>query len=429
MVLGQLSVHLSVNDLFPKFQSGFRRGYSTESALLRVMSDIYAAIDTGKVSPLALLDVSAAFDTVDHSILLERLSKSYGLTGSAHGWFESFISERRQTVRFGGTTAPTTLVRFGIPQGSVLGPVLYILYTADVASLVESFGLRVHLYADDTQLYGFSSPDDSAALADLIRRAIDSVSEWMASNRLLLNGDKTQYIWFGTKQQLGKRDVQRLTDISPALTSTSVVRNLGVLLDSELTMVNHVTKLCQVCFFQLRRLCAVRRLLTPDVTLTLVHAFVCSRIDYCNSALYGVAASTLDRLQSILNAAARLILRVPKYGHISAAIRDRLHWLPVRRRIEFRICMLVRNSLSRTAPAYLMDLCLPSSSVPGRRHLRSAGKGDLVVPSFRRERSGRRGFSVAGPCCWNSLPPTIRCLADQPETFKKALKTYFMRQC
>ena len=115
--------------------------------------------------------------------------------------------------------------------------------------IVESFGLRVHLYADDTQLYGFSSPDDSAALADLIRRAIDSVSEWMASNRLLLNGDKTQYIWFGTKQQLGKRDVQRLTDISPALTSTSVVRNLGVLLDSELTMVNHVTKLCQVCFF------------------------------------------------------------------------------------------------------------------------------------------------------------------------------------
>ena len=428
VVLGQLSVHLSVNDLFPKFQSGFRRGHSTESALLRVMSDIYAAIDTGKVSLLALLDVSAAFDTVDHSILLERLSKSYGLTGSAHGWFESFISERRQTVRFGGTTAPTTLVRFGIPQGSVLGPVLYILYTADVASLVESFGLRVHLYADDTQLYGFSSPDDSAALADLIRRAIDSVSEWMASNRLLLNGDKTQYIWFGTKQQLGKRDVQRLTDISPALTSTSVVRNLGVLLDSELTMVNHVTKLCQVCFFQLRRLRAVRRSLTPDVTLTLVHAFVCSRIDYCNSALYGVAASTwivCSRSSTLLPGWFSVFRNTDIFQqrYVTASIG-----FPSGVGSSFRICMLVRNSLSRTAPAYLMDLCLPSSSVPGRRHLRSAGKGDLVVPSFRRERSGRRGFSVAGPCCWNSLPPTIRCLADQPETFKKALKTYFMQQ-
>ena len=138
----------------------------------------------------------------------------------------------------------------------------------------------------------------------------------------------------------------------------------------------------------------------------------------------GSARRSWNRLQSILNSAARLILRIPKFDHISSAIRNELHWLPVRRRIDYKLCMMVRNSLTGSAPAYLAELCVPSSSRSGRQHLRSANRGDLLIPLFRTE-YGRRGFSVAGPQMWNSLPPNIRQLLNKPELFKKSLKTFF----
>ena len=149
------------------------------------------------------------------------------------------------------------------------------------------------------------------------------------SNRLCLNLDKTKYLWFGTRQQLGKCDTVALSNtILAAMVSDTVTRNLGLLLDQEQSMGDHITKLSQVCFFHLRRIRVVRHSLTRNALLTLVHAFVCSRLDFCNSAMFGVHSYLLDRLQSILNAAAWLILQIHKFSSISSAIRDELHWLP-----------------------------------------------------------------------------------------------------
>ena len=229
IVVRQLSEYFTANSLLPKFQSGFRRHHSTESALLRVLSDIFSATDKGEVSLLALLDVSAAFDTVDHSILLDRLSISYGLSGSAFDWMQSFIVGRTQTVHYGGSISRRAQLRSGIAQGSVLGPILYILYTADVQKLVESFGFRVHLYADDTQFHDSCKSTDAAELADRAMRVIEAVGNWMSSNRLRLNADKTQFIWLGSGHFL---DVLQVNSI-PA---NEVVNNLGVYFDPELLM-------------------------------------------------------------------------------------------------------------------------------------------------------------------------------------------------
>ena len=131
----------------------------------------------------------------------------------------------------------------------------------------------------------------------------------------------------------------------------------------------------------------------------------------------------------VLNAAARLILQIHKFSSISSAIRDELHWLPVRSRIVFKQCLLVRSCLAGSAPSYLAELCIPVSSVTGRRqYLRSASRGTLVVPRARTERYGRRGFSVSGPHLWNSLPPRIRSLIEKPDLFKRELKHYLMQQ-
>ena len=152
-----------------------------------------------------LLDVSAAFGTVHHYILMDRLVRSFRLAGNAFDWLASFVIGRTYAVRFDGTPPPPRKVRSGIPQGSIIGPLLYILHTADVAALVESLGFKVHLYTDDTQLYDFCSPSNAVVLASRVNTAIEVVSWWMSSNRLCLNLDKTKYLWFGTRQKLGQR--------------------------------------------------------------------------------------------------------------------------------------------------------------------------------------------------------------------------------
>ena len=348
------------------------------------------------IALLALLDVSAAFDTVDHDILLERLSKSFGITGSAHHWIRSFLTSRTQTVHVGTSTS--------------------------------TFGLGVHLYADYTQLHDSCLASDAEALSRLVLCSIETVHLWMASNRLRLNPDKTQFIWFGTRQQLAKRNCDRLSSVLQTLVSYTHVRNLGVILDSELLMGDHISQLCRSCLFQLRRLRAIRHSLTQKSILMFVHSFICNRIDYCNSVLYGASRFQLDRLQSILNAAARIILRIPKYSHISTSIRDELHWLPVRFRPEFKICLFVRNCLVGTAPAYLQELCVGVSSSAGCQSLRSASRGDLVVPRANTTRFGRRGFSVSGPAIWNSVPQEVRQTMNNVEQFKRKLKTFYMQK-
>jgi len=157
LVVRQLLDYLTSADLLPTLQSGFRSGHSTETAILRVLSDIILAVDHGDVAGLVLLDLSAAFDTVDHDILLQRLRVTFGINDVAHRWIRSYLSGWTQHVRRGHKKSTLTRLVCGVPQGSVLGPILFVLYTVDLISLIESHGLSAHLYADDTQVYGSRS--------------------------------------------------------------------------------------------------------------------------------------------------------------------------------------------------------------------------------------------------------------------------------
>jgi len=149
--------YLTSYDFLPTLQSGFQSGHSTESA---VLSAIMEAVDIGDVGILAQLDLLAAFDTVDHDILLSRLQQTFGVDGAAHWWFRSYLHGRTQYVRRGNDWSSTTRLLCGLPQGSVLGPVLFILYIVDLIPLIERHNLLPHLYADDTQVSGSCHPRD-----------------------------------------------------------------------------------------------------------------------------------------------------------------------------------------------------------------------------------------------------------------------------
>src|SRR6218665_414657 len=181
-----------------------------ETLLLRLLSDCYGAIDGGQVTLLAVFDVSAAFDTVDHQILINRLSVSFGLFGLPLDWITSFLAGRSSCVVLGTSRSPWALALFGLPQGSALAHLLYLLYTSDIGNLLYSNGVLSQLYADDTQAYLHCPSTAAMGAARTMHQAMGALADWMSSNQLRLNALKTKFFWLGNRQQLAKLNLDAL---------------------------------------------------------------------------------------------------------------------------------------------------------------------------------------------------------------------------
>src|SRR6218665_1353768 len=254
MVCNQLITFLEGNNMLPKHQSGFSAPHSTETAVLKVMSNILTAADQGRVSLLGLLDMSAAFDTVDHDILLRHLETSFGLTGSVISWLSSFLRGRTQQVIFNNLESTIAKVTSGMPQGGVLGPLLFLLYTADISVIAMEHNLGVHCYADDGQLYVFDKAGGADSFVSRVNACIAEIDMQMSSNRLKLNSEKTKFIWLGDQQQLNKVSINSINLLGGTVNFQSSVINLGVTIDGPLTMGDHVLRICCTSFYQLRQL-------------------------------------------------------------------------------------------------------------------------------------------------------------------------------
>ena len=236
MVFNQLSNFLNFSGLFDKFQSGLRPHHSTETALIRVLNDIRLNTDSGKVSVLVLLDLSAAFDTVDHRMAMTC----------------------------------------GVPQGSVLGPLLFSLYMLPLGQVLQNSNVDYHSYADDTQIYILPS-DDYSPIQSLCHY-LEQVTNWMNQNFLQLNQDKTEVIVFGNKE---KRIAVSKHLESLSLKTRDQVRNLGVLIDSDLTFSSHIKSITKTAFYQLKNISRVKGFMSQTDQEKLIHAFISSRLDYC----------------------------------------------------------------------------------------------------------------------------------------------------
>jgi len=201
LVARQLLDYLSTSKLLPDLQSAYRAHHSTDTAVVKVLTDILKALDVGDLTMLMLLDLSATFDTVDHAILLRRLVSSYGFRECVLAWFTSYIDSRTHFVHCGAFKSVPTVVLCGVPQRSVLGPILFLLSTVDLAQLIQGYDLHPHLYADDTQIYGTCHPSKAAVLREKMSACVDDVASWMRSNLLQLNTAKTEVLWCATSRR------------------------------------------------------------------------------------------------------------------------------------------------------------------------------------------------------------------------------------
>ena len=300
------------------------------------------AIDTYGGAVLILLDLSAAFDTIDHTILLHRLHE-LGIRDAALDWFRSYLSQRRQSVVINGTRSSYRNLSFGVPQGSVLGPILFTLYTTPLGAIARKYQLNFHLYADDTQLCMAFKPDNAESLPLIIsniQNCVIDIKSWMTANMLQLNMDKTEVLVLMNKSLRNPITMNKIKIDSIDISTASSVRNHGVIFDSALSSEAFVNSICKSARFNLFNISRSRGSLTTDAAKILIQAYVMSKIDYCNSLLYGIPDKLLNRIQRIQNYAARVVLRLHKFSHITPALAA-LHRLPVNRRIDFKIALLV----------------------------------------------------------------------------------------
>ena len=307
----------------------------------------------------------------------------------------------------------------------MLGPILYLLYTAPLADLFRHHNLQFHLYADDTQLYVSFSTNNDLELTEAVERielCLTDLDKWMSINKLKLNKEKTEFLFIHSKFRL-QHCLPSICFGQDTVQPSQTARNIGVTFDSTMSMLPHINNVCKSAFYHLRNLSRIRKFISTETAKTLVHAFISSKLDHCNSLLYNLPKYAVKKLQYVQNAVARLITFSSKFNHITPILKD-LHWLPINERIKFKILILTFKALHDLSPSYiqeLINLYRPS------RTLRSSTSLRLNPTSYNLKSYGSRAFAVASPQLWNDLPEQIKN-SDNLQTFKTRLKTYLFKE-
>lgn len=410
----RLNKHMKENNLNSDFEHGYKEEHSTETLLLKAINDLLIACDNQQPTVVLLLDLSAAFDTVDQEILLEILEEEIGIKGRALDWFRSFLIGRTQRVKIGESYSYEAILKFGIGQGTILSPDLFNIYIRSLKKIIDRIRFIVFGFADDHQLMKkFLPAFQRYALDDDINDCFKLITEWMNHFFLRLNSAKTKILVFIPPNIRNEIKIEGTYINNECVRFVHSSKNLGVILDDELSFNEQVTKVVKTCFMIIRKISKVKEFLTTEELRTVISARILSRLDYCNSIYYGINATQINKLQSVQNSAARLIYKTNTTSSTVDSIR-KCHWLEIRARILFKICLMVHKCIHGNAPTCLKELLTNVSSERTKRLLEYKYNTNF----------GSRAFIRIGPKIWNILPRDFRT-EENKDIFKKKLKTYF----
>ena len=420
VVQQQLFTYVTSNHLLADTQHGFRTHHSTETALIHTTDTLLTATDAGQISLLCLLDMSKAFDVIDHDRLITKLSA----LGISTDWFRTYLPGHTQRVTFTDKTGtrhtsdarPNTM---GVFQGSALGPLLYTIFTNDLS--IHAPDSTIIQYADDTQLITSGHRSTLQHIISRMEHSLTNLDAWFSANTLKVNPDKTQLIVIGTKQ-----NTRALPDITIAFRDRNIqpgktVKNLGLVFDTNMNWEAHIQQLTTKCFGTLTSLSHIRHYLPSSILPTLISGLVLSKIRYCLSVYGNGSGQNLRAIQKIMNFSSRVIAGRRKFSH-SSDVRERLGWLDATHLTQYHTLTQLHKTLRHHLPVSI-HRTLQQHRQTRSRSTRQDNK--LKLPAARLE-TGKRRFCYRGAALYNLLPTDITDLP--PKRFKRALKRY-LRTC
>ena len=404
IVHDQVSTFIKENTFLNDRQSGFRKLFSTTTAVLDVSENILEQLDKNNFVGAVLIDLKKAFDTVDHKILLKKLW-CYGFQNQFFDWFESYLTDRQQLTLVNNIMSDLLHEDvYGVPQGSVLGPLLFLLYIDDIKSVIQN--AYCHLYADDTIiLKGASDPD---SLIASLERELSNVDHWLSINKMTINTKKTEVIFFGNKAHLKKLDNKTVRYLDTPLKRKDKVKYLGVLFDEKMQWKYQIKNITQKASLKLGKIKAIASFLTPHTKKLLVNALVMPYFHYCSPAWSNAAPFRLSKINKKVVDASVFLGREDNYSIYNMLDKD--------------ISLLTFKALNNIAPNYLCSKIQMAKNCHSH-NTRRAAKNHLQIPSSN-TKFGMRTFAYRASKLWNDLPNELLDIKSLLK-FKTSVKDFF----
>nr|CAI5852316.1 unnamed protein product [Callosobruchus analis] len=409
--------YLTDNNLLPSNQSGFRKGFSTVTALSKTLDDILRATDQGEITALILLDFSKAFDTLGRNLLLSKFHY-YGFSEIIIRFFESYLSNRCQYVSIDGRVSSTRPVTKGVPQGSILGPLLFLLFTIDMDVNVKDCTL--HQFADDVQVIrSFPKEDLYIASAD-INITLENIYKYSCKHGLRINPHKTAAVCFGNIPA-DLTDSLNLTINGNKIQPCDTVKCLGLKIDSKLRFRQHVNSIISKCYLTLKNLYQSRSFLTFPLRKQLCESLVLSHLNYADT-IYGpcLDSNSAARIQRMQNACIRFLFSLSRRDHVLDKLAQ-LGWLNMQKRRKLHLVCLVHKVMLHKTPSYLCDKLHPASEI----HNVNTRNTHLLLIEKHKTSLYKRSFSYNAASMYNEIPTNFKDLPNH-QTFKNRVKEYLL---
>jgi hypothetical protein len=414
VVKEQIDEYLYSNDIISEHQSGFRKYHSCETAIQSVIDDWKLIISEGKMVGVIFLDLKRAFETVDRIRLLEKLDQ-YGMRGMVLEWFRTYLSNRTQQVKFNNQWSECIKTEYGVPQGSVLGPLLFTIYINDIVEYCPE-ECSIKMFADDTLVY--VSGEGSEELERKMNRVFNIVKEWMSVNKLRMNASKTKYMIVRSVRKELRGNIMLKCNDGIELERVEKMKYLGVIIDDKLQFKDHCDYMLKKIGKKTSFLNRIGNFVSAYTRCIIYKSIIAPHFEYCATLLLGMGETQLNKLQIAQNRAMRVILQCNRFTKVEHMLQA-LQFMSIRQRLCYNVGVFIFKIVNNMASVALSN----KIEIIGRECDRQTRQAGNIVITFRRTRSAQKSLFYEGIKMYNSLPTEIK-QCEGIILFKRALKEY-----